>query len=105
MDLLGVRFPDVRPLRRAALALITVGAVLALSPAAGADPGSPSYDQGRQSIDDAASHGPLRVSDLAAYCDTLMRWELKSGQIAVVESPADFISGCQDEGRTILSSQ
>ena len=81
------------------------GAVLALSPAVAADPGTPSYEQGRQSVDDAASHGPLRVTDLAAYCNILMRWELKSGQIAVVESPDDFINGCQDEGRIILASQ
>lgn len=87
--------------------LLAAFAALAVvvSPAAQADPGSPSYDQGKQAIDDAAHQGPLHVTDLARYCNTLLGFELKSGNVARVDSPPDFIAGCQDEGQTLLPSQ
>ncbi len=88
------------------LKLLAVAAVaVAISPVATADPGSPSYNQGKQAIDDAASQGPLYVKDLTRYCNTLLGFELKSGQLAWVDSPPDFIAGCQDEGRKLLPSQ
>ncbi len=88
-----------------ALAVTATCAALVLSPLAAADPGSPSYDQGKQSIDDAARQGPLHVTDLGKYCDTLLSWELKSGTIARVESRSDFLAGCEDEGRVLLAGQ
>jgi hypothetical protein len=86
------------------LLLAFAAAVIALTPAAQADPGSPSYNQGKQAIDDAAHQGPLHVTDLTRYCNTLLGFELKSGQVARVDSPPDFIAGCQDEGRVLLPS-
>lgn len=80
-------------------------AAVAIAPVAAADPGSPSYNQGKQAIDDAASQGPLHVSDLTRYCNTLLGFELKSGQLARVDSPPDFIAGCQDEGQKLLPPQ
>ncbi|BBZ15141.1 hypothetical protein BST20_17755 [Mycobacterium branderi] len=90
-----------------ALAVAVSAAAVVFSPAAAADPGSPSYDLGKQAIDDAARQNPLHVAngDLAGYCDTLLKWELKSGKLAKVDSRGDFIAGCQDEGRAILGSQ
>jgi hypothetical protein len=90
-----------------ALTLLTalVAVAVAFSPVATADTGSPSYNQGKQAIDNAAQQGPLHVSDLTGYCNTLLGFELKSGQIARVDSPPDFIAGCQDEGRALLPSQ
>ncbi|OMC37698.1 hypothetical protein A5742_08590 [Mycolicibacterium fortuitum] len=86
--------------------LAAVAAVaVAISPVATADPGSPSYSQGQQAIDDAASQGPLHIKDLTRYCNTLLGFELKSGQLARVDSPPDFIAGCQDEGQKLLPSQ
>lgn len=87
------------------LAVTAVGAALLLSPFAAADPGSPSYEQGKQSIDAAARQGPLHVTDLTGYCETLLGWELKSGHIARVESRSDFLVGCEDEGRNLLAPQ
>lgn len=85
----------------AALAAVAV----AISPVATADPGSPSYNQGQQAIDGAASQGLLRVNDLTRYCNTLLAFELKSGQLAWVDSPLDFVAGCRDEGQKLLPSQ
>ena len=89
------------------LAAATSAAVLLLSPPAPADPGSPSsYDLGKQTIDSAARQHPLQPNgDLAQYCDTLLKNALATGKILRVDSPSDFITGCQDEGRAILSSQ
>ncbi len=80
------------------------GIAVAISPVATADPGSPSYNQGKQAIDNAASQGPLHVNDLTRYCNTLLGFELKSGHLARVDSPPDFIAGCQDEGQTLLAA-
>jgi hypothetical protein len=93
-------------LNRAQKLLMALAAVAtAVSPIATADPGSTSYNQGRQAIDDAVHQEPLHVNDLATYCNTLLGFELKSGQIARVNSPPDFIAGCEDEGHTLLPSQ
>jgi hypothetical protein len=90
-----------------ALTLLTALAAVALiaSPVATADPGSPSYNQGKQSIDDAAHQGPLHITDLTQYCNTLLGWEAKSGHIAQIDSPQDFVAGCEDEGHVLLPSQ
>ena len=83
-------------------------AVVVLCPSAAADPGSPSYQQGKQSIDDAVHQYHVQLTpgtDLHAYCETLLRSDLKSGQIARVDSPSDYVTGCQDEGRVLLTSQ
>ena len=87
------------------MGVTAVSASLLLSPFAAADPGSPSYELGKQSIANAARQGPLHVTDLPGYCDTLLGWELKSGQIAAVESRSEFIAGCEDEGRVLLAGQ
>jgi hypothetical protein len=57
-------------------------------------------------MDDAARQHPLQPDgDLAQYCDVLLKNALKTGKILRVDSPSDFIGGCQDEGRAILASQ
>jgi hypothetical protein len=43
-------------------------------------------------------------TDLHQYCETLLRSDLKSGQIARVDSPPDYVTGGQDEGRALLAS-
>lgn len=90
-----------------ALKLLTAlaAAAVAFAPAATADPESPSYHQGQQAIDDAASQGPLHINDLTRYCNTLLGFELKSGHLARVDSPPEFIAGCYDEGQKLLPSQ
>ena len=91
-----------------ALKLLTAAAAVAavaIAPVAAADPGSLSYNQGKQAIDDAARQGPLHVNDFTRYCNTLLGFTLKTGQLARVDSPPDFIAGCQDEGQTLLPSQ
>jgi len=80
---------------RLALAVAISCVAFILSPAAAADPESPSYEAGQQIIDDAARQGPLHVTDLSAYCHTLLGWATKSGEIARVEAPEDFLAGCQ----------
>ena len=93
--------------RNRALKLVSALAAVAVvsAPIAAADPGSPSYTQGEQAIHNAAQQGPLHVSDLTGYCNTLLAFTLRSGQIARVDSPADFIAGCQDEGHSLLPPQ
>ncbi|WP_409437412.1 hypothetical protein [Mycobacterium sp. SMC-14] len=88
-----------------ALAVTAVSASLVFSPFAAADPECSSYELGKQSVDDAARQGPLHVTDLPRYCDTLLAWELKSGRVARVESRSDFIAGCDDEGRVLIAGQ
>lgn len=83
-------------------------AIVVFCPAAAADPGSPSYEQGRQSIDDAVHEYHVQLTpgtELHEYCETLLRSDLKSGQIARVDSPSDYVAGCEDEGRALLASQ
>ena len=89
------------------MAAIVSAVVLPLSPPAGADPGSPSnYDWGKQTMDDAVRHHPLPPdADLRQYCNTLLKNAQATGKYAWVDSPSDFIAGCQDEGRTVLASQ
>jgi hypothetical protein len=82
-------------------------AVVVFCPSAAADPGSPSYQQGKQSIDDAVHQYHVQLTpgtDLHQYCETLLRSDLKGGQIARVDSPPDYVTGCQDEGRALLAS-
>ena len=88
-----------------ALAVTAVSASLVFSPFAAADPECSSYELGKQSVDDAARQGPLHVTDLPRYCDTLLAWELKSGRVARVVSRSDFIAGCDDEGRVLIAGQ
>jgi hypothetical protein len=86
----------------------SIGAAIVLfCPSAAADPGSPSYQQGKQSIDDAVHQYNVQLTpstDLHQYCETLLRSDLKSGQIARVDVPSDYVAGCQDEGRALLAS-
>lgn len=72
-----------------------------------ADPSSPSYGQGKQAIEEQVQqyHVQLNPStDLGQYCQRVMMSDLKSGKIGRVDSPPDFIAGCQDEGRTLIAS-
>ena len=90
------------------LAAVIGAASFVFAPAVGADPGLPSYDQGKQAIDEQIQqyHVQLNPStDLNQYCQRVLASDLKSGKIARVDSPPDFIAGCQDEGRTLLASQ
>jgi len=89
------------------VAVISAGAVV-FAPAARADSGSPSYEQGKQAIDDQVlnRHVQLKPStDLEQYCRSLLGNVLKSGLIPRVDSPPDFVAGCQDEGRALQASQ
>ena len=87
--------------------LAVTGAVttFVVAPAALADPTSASYDQGRKSIADAVSKGPLHVNNPDRYCETLLGWDLRIGNITGVDSPPDFISGCADAVREHMASQ
>jgi hypothetical protein len=90
---------------RAVLVAILATIALVLCPAATAEPGSLSYEMGRQVIDDANRQSPLKPDgDLEHYCETLLKFELKTGQIAQVDSGSDFIAGCEDEGRALLAA-
>lgn len=99
--------------RRLTLAAVFLPAVFSavtfvLAPAAGADPGSPSYNQGKQAIDDQVYRHHVRMTadwfqDLD-YCRQLLGNALKSGLMPRVDSPSDFIAGCQDEGRARATS-
>ena len=83
-------------------------AALLPSPAAGADSGSPSYDQGKQALDEQVNQYHVRLTpngDLATYCNNLLKNALATGKILQVDSPTDFITGCQDEGRAVLAAQ
>jgi hypothetical protein len=83
----------------------TGAAVVVFCPSAAADPGSPSYQQGKQSIDDAVHQYHVQLTpstDLHDYYETLLRSDLKSGQIATVDVPSDYVAGCQDEARVKL---
>ncbi|BAX92033.1 hypothetical protein [Mycobacterium shigaense] len=82
-------------------------AVIAFCPTAAADPGSPSYQQGKQAIDEQIQQYHVQLNpgtDLGQYCQRVLQSDLKSGKIARVDSPPDFIAGCQDEGHALLGS-
>lgn len=86
---------------RLTLAAVIGAGVVVFSPAAGADPGSPSYNLGKKTIDDAIREH--RTTDngqqsLEEYCRILLESLLKTGQVHQVDSASDFIAGCQDEG-------
>lgn len=86
-----------------ALAAVIGAGVVVFSPVAGADPGSPSYNLGKKSIDDAVRENLANdVNGLQRYCPILLETLLKTGQVAQVDSASDFIAGCLDEGRAIL---
>ena len=93
------RIESARGLRRGRLCLLTRRR---------ADSGSPSYEQGKQAIDDQVLNRHVQLTpstDLYQYCDILRGNVLKSGLMARVDSPSDFIAGCQDEGRELIASQ
>jgi hypothetical protein len=94
-----------------ALRLLAVisAAVFVFPPVAGAGPGSPSYEQGKQAIDDQFNqHHVHPAADWfqdQQYCQQLLTGVLKSGMVPRIDSREDFIAGCQDEGRALLASQ
>lgn len=91
--------------RALTVAAVVAAVAVAVSPSATADTGSPSYNQGKQAIDDAARQGPLHITDLTRYCTMLLGWEAKTGHITQVDSKQDFIAGCEDEGRVLAPPQ
>jgi hypothetical protein len=120
MDLLGLsarRGPLVRwatyddfvgRICRLGLVAAMSAAVVVFCPAAAADPGSPSYQQGKQAIDEQIQQYRVQLNpstDLNQYCQRVLASDLKSGKIARVDSSPDFIAGCQDEGRALTASQ
>ncbi|GKU35449.1 hypothetical protein [Mycobacterium montefiorense] len=94
---------------RGSTLVAAIGAVaFVFAPAAAADPGSPSYGQGKQAIDEQVQQYHVQLSpstDLNQYCQKVLMSDLKSGKIARVDSGPDFIAGCQDEGRALLAPQ
>jgi hypothetical protein len=86
-----------------------IGAVaVVFAPAAAADPGSPSYLQGKQAIDEQVQQYHVHLNagtDLNQYCQQVLMGDLKSGKIARVESGPDFVAGCQDEGRALPAAR
>ncbi|MEE6177888.1 hypothetical protein [Mycobacterium sp. 050134] len=82
-------------------------AALALAPAAGADPNSPSYNQGKQAVDIQVYQHHVQFppgTDWQAYCQKELGNVTKSGLMPRVDSPPDFVAGCQDEGRALTGS-
>jgi hypothetical protein len=93
--------------RRLTPAAVMGAVALFLAPAAAADPGSPSYAQGKQAIDEQVQQYHVQLNpgtDLNQYCQQVLMGDLKGGKIARVDSGPDFIAGCQDEGRALLAS-
>jgi hypothetical protein len=93
-----------------ALKLLTAVAVVAVavSPVATADSGSPSYNQGKQAVDNLASVRHVQFpadTDWQAYCEQVRTNVLRTGQVLQIDSTADFIAGCQDEGRALTGSK
>jgi hypothetical protein len=87
-------------------AALSVVAVL-LAPAASADGQTPSYLQGKQAIDEQVLKLHVQLTDpsgLGTYCKNLLQNALRTGQILRVESPTDFLAGCQDEGQALVAS-
>jgi hypothetical protein len=90
------------------LVAVISAVVFVFSPAARADSGSPSYNQGKQAIDDQVLRRHVQLTpsdDLHEYCQSLLGNVTKSGMMPRVDSPPDFVAGCQDEGRALLASQ
>lgn len=91
---------------RLATVLSAVG--VAFAPAVVADPGSPSYNQGKQAIDDQVNQHHVQFpasTNWQDYCQEELRNVLKSGKVSRVDSSSDFIAGCQDEGRALAAPQ
>lgn len=91
----------------AGLAVAMGVTTILLAPAANADGESASYVQGKQIIDEQVYKMHVQLGDdsgLDSYCRNLLQNALRTGQIARVESPSDFIAGCQDEGRAIVAA-
>ncbi|MCV7386367.1 hypothetical protein H7K14_21410 [Mycolicibacter longobardus] len=83
-------------------------ATLVLAPAAAADPECSSCEQGKEAIDDQVLHRhvPLTATDdLHQYCESLLRNVLKSGRVARVDSPPDFVASCEQEGRVLIAGR
>jgi hypothetical protein len=93
----------------ARVALATAVSVVAVlvSPTASADGQSPSYLLGKQAIDQQVYTFHIQLKDdgtLAAYCKRLLQDSLRTGKIVQVDSPTDYINGCQDEALAVLAS-
>jgi len=83
-------------------------AACAASPIVSADSGAPSYDAGKLSIDNLVNVHHVQFpsdTDWPTYCEQVRTNVLRTGQILHIDSPADFIAGCQDEGRALASSK
>lgn len=81
---------------------------LVLAPAAAADPECSSCVQGKEAIDDQVLRRHVQLTandDLHQYCESLLRNVLKSGRVARVDSPPDFVASCEDEGRVLIAGQ
>jgi hypothetical protein len=92
--------------RVALAAAMSVVAVL-VSPIATADGQSPSYLLGKQAIDQQVYTFHIQLKDdgtLGAYCKSLLQDSLRTGKIPQVDSPTDYINGCQDEARATIGS-
>jgi hypothetical protein len=90
------------------LAAAFCAAVILSAPAAAADAGSPSYEQGKQAIDEQVQRYHVQLdsgTDLTQYCQQVLMGDLKSCKIARVDSGPDFVAGCQDEARALLASR
>lgn len=89
------------------MAAVIGAAAVIFVPIGGADPGSPSYNQGKQAIDEQIQHYHVQLNadtDWNQYCQRVLQSDLKSGKIAQVDSAPDFIAGCTDEGRALVAS-
>jgi hypothetical protein len=94
---------------RGSILLTTVSVVaFVFAPVAAADTGSPSYNQGKQAIDDQILNRHVQLTpsdDLQAYCLSLLGNVTKSGMMPSVNVPSDFMAGCQDEGHVLVPGQ
>jgi hypothetical protein len=97
---------SVSRIRGARLAAAMSAAVVVCCPTAAADPGSPSYQQGKQAVDDQVQQHHVQFpagTNWPEYCQEELRNVLKSGKVARVDSAPDFVAGCQDEGRLVAT--
>ncbi|WP_234786440.1 hypothetical protein [Mycolicibacter sinensis] len=90
------------------LATAVTTAALVVAPAAAADSECSACAQGKEAIDDQVLRRHVQLTandDLHQYCESLLRNVLKSGRVARVDSPPDFVASCEDEGRMLIAGQ
>ncbi|GAB1811158.1 hypothetical protein MUNTM_01950 [Mycobacterium sp. MUNTM1] len=92
---------------RMVLAAAMSAVAVLVSPIATADGESPSYLLGKQAIDQQVNQFHIQLKDdgtLETYCRNLLQDSLRTGKIPRVDSPTDYVNGCQDQARAAIAS-